>query len=132
MIVTSCTCMCVFNFLIFCLLTGKIGKLSLICTLNLPMTAFLRSVSASFSITFCFCCAINSLVFSPSLRGIPYIDLSKHLLQRQMCLYIIKLNSHKVCWPACIPLDVSSVYTDTHVLTCFHNYDVWFLESLVL
>ena len=32
-----------------------------------PITAFFRSVSASFSTTFCFCWAINSFVFSPSL-----------------------------------------------------------------
>lgn len=36
---------------------------------NIPMSAFFRSVSASFSTTFCFWAAISSLVFSASLQG---------------------------------------------------------------
>lgn len=36
---------------------------------DIPMTAFFRSVSASFSTTFCFWAAISSLVFSASLQG---------------------------------------------------------------
>lgn len=34
-----------------------------------PMRAFFRSVSASFSTTFCFCAAMSSFVFSLSLEG---------------------------------------------------------------
>lgn len=37
--------------------------------LTLPMSAFFRSVSASFSTTFCLWAAISSLVFSASLQG---------------------------------------------------------------
>lgn len=36
---------------------------------DIPMSAFFRSVSASFSTTFCFWAAISSLVFSASLQG---------------------------------------------------------------
>lgn len=36
--------------------------------LTLPMSAFFRSVSASFSTTFCLWAAISSLVFSASLQ----------------------------------------------------------------
>lgn len=36
---------------------------------DIPMSAFFRSVSASFSTTFCFWAAISSLVFSASLKG---------------------------------------------------------------
>lgn len=36
---------------------------------DIPISAFFRSVSASFSTTFCFWAAISSLVFSASLQG---------------------------------------------------------------
>lgn len=41
----------------------------LVLTAHLPISAFFRSVSASFSTTFCFWAAMSSLVFSASLQG---------------------------------------------------------------
>lgn len=57
-------------------LLGQVGMeiqsgphLLVLPTGDIPMSAFFRSVSASFSTTFCFWAAISSLVFSASLQG---------------------------------------------------------------
>ena len=99
-----------------------------------PMTAFFRSVSASFSTTFCFCWDISNFVFSASLQTVQGNFTCEHMTtalhMHMYILYIVHVYSHSDARVAAPAIHVHKRVSQTHAL-CSEHYNKtirpWFM-----